>query len=344
MKKRVLIFLIIFSLTINIGCDINKKNTQILSDKNSQKNVDEFLENDYLKLDTNDYFDRDERKALARLLLDKKWLCENTSFEANKNVRFLALDINQNGKTQLLLSYGDGNEYTIQLISYYNGDYYSRKIDAEYSSFAGYFPEDKMFVIRGTKDGYYWGTGYKFENNMCKEVCSWNDNEAVVNEKICYVINDKEVNREDYLNFINKYNDKNTQFYEINNTNISKKLNIKVNIIESPEEAIDLIKKEDKSYVESLTYDSYSLVDSGKMYSYYNLPEDIKYDLPIDDYYEIEIISNLVDEKPKIYLVGKARGSVYCINNCANCYAYKLKNDKIVEKLIWDDDLTQDWR
>lgn len=173
---------------------------------------------------------KEAKEAFGRLLQDKAWLSKNANYTKAGSVQFLILDINQDGIPEMLLSNKSGSlaSYTLSVVTYDNGNTNVQVLNTSHGGFMGYLSDEKVFLINGETMGYSWGTGYKLEDNQCKEVYKWEDNSGTTKELVGK-LNGSQVSEEEYKEFCKKFenmNPKSDDFSEINYENIKKYLDV----------------------------------------------------------------------------------------------------------------------
>ncbi|OOM15799.1 zinc ribbon domain-containing protein [Clostridium saccharobutylicum] len=174
---------------------------------------------------------KDAKEKFASLLQDTTWLTNNAEYKNSGSVKFLILDINQDGVPEMLLSNQSGSlaSWAIYVVTYNNNNNNNvdvQKINTSHGGFAGYLSDEKVFLINGEQMGYGWGTAYKLDNNQCVQVYTWADN-AGTGKELEGKINDASVSQAEYKEFTKKFQNADSnykEFYDINTENINKYL------------------------------------------------------------------------------------------------------------------------
>lgn len=171
---------------------------------------------------------KDAKEKFASLLQDTTWLTNNAEYKNNGSVKFLILDINQDGVPEMLLSNQSGSlaSWAIYVATYNNNNVNVQKINTSHGGFAGYLSDEKVFLTNGEQMGYGWGTAYKLDNNQCVQVYTWADN-AGTGKELEGKINDASVSQAEYKEFTKKFQNADSdykEFYDINTENINKYL------------------------------------------------------------------------------------------------------------------------
>lgn len=171
---------------------------------------------------------KDAKEKFASLLQDTTWLTNNAEYKNSGSVKFLILDINQDGVPEMLLSNQSGSlaSWAIYVATYNNNNVNVQKINTSHGGFAGYLNDEKVFLTNEEQMGYGWGTAYKLDNNQCVQVYTWADN-AGTGKELEGKINDASVSQAEYKEFTNKFQNADSnykEFYDINTENINKYL------------------------------------------------------------------------------------------------------------------------
>lgn len=314
-----------------------------------------------------------EKAKYAQLLRDKNWLNENAEYNtAKETIRFLPLDLENDGTLDLLVFHeGTGGMagITLSVITYDRiNDTISRKdINTSHGGYVGYIEDSKTIVINYMQMGITGEIGYTLQDGEYKMTFITFDNSGSMISGIpTYKIDEKEVSEDEYKSYVEDYQSKltNKKMYELTEENIKNTLGdsadssntssesndtsevqdnsssdtVKVN---SKEEAIELIKKEDSNRISDSKIAIFSFVGMQKGVNGYTFPEDEYHMFNADE----EGVPEEAQGMGAKYLVGKNTGNVYSTANQGGYNIYLIKDNKIAGT-IKDESVPEssDWR
>lgn len=304
-----------------------------------------------------------EKEVFAKLLKSKKWLTENTDYAKSPDfIKFLVLDVNQDGTCEMILYHGDSGGLaglTLSIVSYdVNEDKVNaQKINVSHGGYKGYLSNEKTIVTGGmATGGISFMFGYKLDGDRYIETFYASDNIGGVGSetKIAYTLNDNNVSKEKYNQFIDpiKNNLTYTEMYSIKDENIKKVLGIDPSRLaedssinkystlkfSTAEQAKEWLLKQDGDFLDKKGLnikENNGMLEMLKQHFMFEKDDYYLFDAPYKDYSETE---------PMMYLVGKHTGNVYLVGNQPGCYSYLIKNNQVIEKLKYDNKESTDWR
>lgn len=306
-----------------------------------------------------------EKEVFAKLLKSTKWLTENTDYaKIPQFIKFLVLDINQDGTCEMMLYHGDSGGLaglTLSIVSYnVNEDKINaQKINVGHGGYSGYLNNEKTIVVGGGSQGSSYTAGYKQEGDKyIKEFFTFdNASGSAKGRDIVYTLNDNNVSKEKYNEFLDSINNNitYTEMYLINDENIKNVLGIDPNTI--VEDSIDKystlrFKTAGQAKDWLLTQDN-TFINNKNLYIKESNDNEIinlfsqHFVLEKDDYYLFDAYykkQDIGESDPMRYLVGKHTGNIYLIGPQPTGYAYLIKNNQVIEKLKYDNKESHDWR
>ena len=338
MKKQklitMLVLMIILTLSI-VGC--GNENNKIPAAGNEENN-------------------HEEKEAYAKLLQDYQWLCDNTDYDKVPNeVKFLQLDIDQNGVYELLIYHNTSSadaEFTVSVITYNDGEISIEEINAGHGGYYGYDKENKVFATKHLQQGFEVKILYTIEDNKIKESCRWMVGEGAGEMfQDLYKINGQAVDKDEFIKFTSMFNldtaSEEYTMHEISYENIVKYLGVET--MDDDEltflEAKHLILENDKNYIEKT-----QIGKDGVRYSGYTFEvteddlETIAIKKPVGNYYSFEMVYDEMTQ-PGGYYVNIEDGKVYTHTTQAYAHHYRVENNRVVERLESNlDEALAEWR
>lgn len=177
----------------------------------------------------------DEKQVFADLLRNKDWLTQNAEYgKAKDSIKFLCLDVNKDGVSELLLAH-EGNAglagLTLSVIfcDPSTGNITKKDINTSHGGYIGYLNDKNTIVVNFSTQGYSMLIGWKSQGNDFVQDFKTEDDIAKsldTSQSQCK-INDSVVDYNSYINYINSINNSLvcTEMHPLSENNIQAMLN-----------------------------------------------------------------------------------------------------------------------